>query len=163
MSLIDGKIPNSCSWKTLDFLLVSCLLHCIALGGGGGGSLQLGAWQVSSIWQQTKIGLPSGSRRWRLLVQLSISLSLSLSNITYTPCLTPVARWLLAVGAGICQVCLQCVALGPSQVESVHFSLESLICCPLLVAFSSSICRTCLCVCVCVRPFINFHFPSISR
>lgn len=95
-----------------------------------------------------------------MLVQLSISqsLSLSLSNITYTPCLTLVARCLLAVGAGICQVCLQCVALGPSQVESVHFSLESLICCPLLVAFSSSICRTCLCVCVCARSLI-----SISR
>lgn len=35
MSLIDGKIPNSCSWKTLDSLLVS--VSCIAFHCEGRG------------------------------------------------------------------------------------------------------------------------------
>lgn len=97
--------------------------------------------------------------KWQQTMPIARSaLNLSLSNITYTPCLTLVARCSLPVGAGICQVCLQCVALGPSQVESVHFSLESLICCRLLAPFFSSLghnsheaiddlSRGCVCVC----------------
>lgn len=152
------------NWKTLDSLLVSCVeSHCTVRG-----SLQLGAWQLSSIWQQTKIELPSGSRRCRLLVQLSISLCRILRIRRAWRSLL-VARCLLAPAFAKCV----CSVLPSGRVKwrastsasRVSFAVDSSLpsSAPLATTHTkqSTICR--VAVSVCARPFINFHFPSISR